>query len=90
MLVRVVRFGKRKTTKLFLLDDVHDKIKFKVYMKNQKKFEKTFISSDYIYSVIIHANFIKEESLANIVRNGKGSVYSNHYIDAYAPNLLGY
>ena len=71
MIVRVTRFGKRMTRKVFDLD--YQTNEFKAYMKNQKQFIKSFKVSKTEASFVIHANLQTKEMKINTVGYcGKG------------------
>ena len=59
MIVRVTRFGKKMTRKVFDLN--YQTNEFKAYMKNQKQFIKAFTVSKTNASVVIHANLRTKE-----------------------------
>ena len=70
MIVRVTRFGKRMTRKVFDLD--FQTKEFKAYMKNQKQFIKAFRVSKTNATVVIHSNLpTKEKRIETRVYLGK-------------------
>lgn len=88
MIVRVTRFGKRMTRKVFDLD--YQTNEFKAYMKNQKEYIKDITMSKTHVSVLIHANIgTKEVMIRGFQYCGKGFPYGDTVSDL-APNLLGY
>lgn len=90
MIVLITKFGKKMTKKAFDLEYQTDK--FKAYMKNQKRFIKSFTVSKTTASVVIHADLeIKEMRIRNRVYFGKPLPINSLYVSSIdAEILLGY
>ena len=90
MIVRVTRFGKKITRKVFDLD--YQTNEFKTYMKNQKQFIKSFTVSKNKASFIIHANLeTKEMRIKTLGYCGKGEpIGAVSWIAIDSEILLGY
>ena len=90
MIVRVTRFGKRMTRKVFDLD--YQTNEFKAYMKKQKQFIKAFTVSKNKATFIIHANLeTKEMRIKTIGYCGKGTpIGAKSWIAIDSEILLGY
>ena len=89
MIVRVTRFGKRMTTKVFDLD--YQTKEFKAYMKNQKQFIKTLSISKTQTLVTICANiWSKEMEIETYVYLGKPEPIGSFVSSIDASILLGY
>lgn len=90
MIVRVTRFGKRMTRKVFDLD--YQTNEFKAYMENQKQFIKSFTVSKTRASFIIHANLeTKEMRIRTLAYTGKGEpIGAVSWVAIDSEILLGY
>ena len=89
MIVRVTRFGKRMTRKVFDLD--YQTNEFKAYMKNQKQFIKTLSVSKTFALVTICANlWSKEERIESLAYRGKSEPIGSFTSSIDAQILLGY
>lgn len=89
MIVRVTRFGKRMTTKVFDLD--FQTKEFKAYMKNQKEFIKVLSVSKTHASVTICANiWTEEQRIKGLSLSGKSVPIGSFNSSIDAQILLGY
>ena len=90
MIVRVTRFGKRMTRKVFDLD--YQINEFKAYMKDKKQYVKAFKVSKTNASVVIHANLpTKEMRIKERVYFGKPEpIGAIAWVKIDSEILLGY
>lgn len=89
MIVRITRFGKRTTTKVFDLD--FQTKEFKAYMKNQKQFIKTLSVSKTHALVTICANlWTEKERIEALSYRGKSEPIGSFVSSIDAQILLGY
>ena len=89
MIVRITRFGKRKTTKVFDLECQTNE--FKAYMKNQKQYVKVLSISKTHALVTICANvWTEEERIKALTLRGKPEPMGAYTSSIDAQILLGY
>lgn len=91
MLVRVARYGKiNSMRKTFDLDNPTDRTNFKLLMKRNKKYPKTFFNHRGCFVVIIHAYLFKDNEMQRKLVLGKGEPSDSIYFEPDSQILLGY